>query len=76
MRPSIDLLRSFPTIPSKDAVDGWELKLESPSFKMRYWLGSYITSCSEFEAAAADWQTPQGDWTQVDYYTKADYETS
>jgi len=74
MRPSLEHLRTLQTIPCDDAVDGWDLKMVSPQYKLRFWFGSYVTSCSEFHAVAVDWQTTNGEWVQVDYYDRNDYD--
>lgn len=77
MRPSIEYLKSLPTIPCEDAVEGWELKMVSECYGLRYWLGVYSGDQGGFgEAACVDFQ-PKGstEWVQCDYYVHENYNT-
>lgn len=73
-RPAIAWLKTLPTIPCTDAVDGWELKLESPQYRLRYWLGQYTTKDGFKDAVCMDYRTSQEQWVQSDYYGEEDYD--
>lgn len=74
-RPSIEFLKTRQKIDTVDAIDGWELKLDSPQYSMRYWLGCYycFTTKQFIDAVSVEYLTKDQSWVQVDYYERNDY---
>lgn len=73
MRPSLEYLRSLPTLPSPHKVEGWELKLDSPQYRMRYFLGGYFDK-DWVDAVTIEMEFKDG-WQQIGQYDERDYDS-
>jgi len=74
MRPSIEYLKTLKTIPHADTLEGWELKMESPQYRMRFWSGSCISGNGFIDSSCVEFLSQDG-WVQCEYFTREDYGT-
>lgn len=74
MRPAVSFLKTLPTLTSPyPKVDGWELKMDSPQYRMRYLLGGYFDP-EWVDAVAVEVEFKDG-WCEVAQYDERDYDT-
>lgn|GEM_PF-5609645 len=72
MRPAVSFLKTLPTLLSPHPkIEGWDLKMDSPKYRMRYFVGGYFDP-EWVEAVTVEMEFKDG-WQQIAQYDERDY---